>query len=450
MGFKKFTLSIVIRTLFLMLTLLIAVHLTLTPGYLVTTLCLFGLMMYQCFLLVRYVSKTNAELVRFFDAARYADFSQRFEMSNLGAGFSDLGQAFSDILKRIQAVRTEQEKELRHLKALVEHVPVPLMSLHNQGELTLWNNSARRLFGTNPVTKLDDLEQFGPNFKQQIQNLKLGERLLVNIEVDNMSQQLTVNATQLVVAGSAEMLISMQDIRSELDGAQLEAWQDLVRVLTHEIMNSITPVASLAKTAVDLVEDVKTTAQQHPNIVSELDDVTDAVQTVARRSDGLMQFVGSYRRLTRLPPPKKQDMDVTTLFKQVTQIACQYWSEKNLSLKTRVEPESLSILIDVDMVEQMLINLLLNAEQALESTELPQVQLRASLNKRGHVVIEVADNGPGVSKELRQKIFVPFFTTKREGSGVGLALTRQVMIAHGGNVKIKDSEHNGANFVLTF
>ena len=450
MDFKKFTLMIVIRTLFLMITLLLAVQLSLTPGYLVTTLCLFGLMMFQCFALVQYVSKTNAELVRFFDAARYADFSQRFEMKNLGAGFSDLGQAFSDILKRIQAVRTEQEQELRHLKALVEHVPVPLMSLHSQGTITLWNNSARRLFGTNSVTKLDDLRQFGPHFKQQIQNVKIGERQLVNIDVDNMSQQLTISATQLVISGRIEMLISMQDIRSELDGAQLEAWQDLVRVLTHEIMNSITPVASLAKTAVDLVEDVKSSAQQHPELVAELDDVTDAVQTVARRSDGLMQFVGSYRRLTRLPPPKKLNMEVAQLFKQVCQIACQNWVEKGINIRTEISPATLSILIDVDMVEQMLINLLLNAEQALINTESAEVLLKASLNKRGHAVIELCDNGPGVPDELKQKIFVPFFTTKREGSGVGLALTRQVMIAHGGNVKLVDADKGGARFVLTF
>lgn len=449
MGFKRFSIMIALRTSFIMVNLLCLVYLLNLSGYHAATLLLLLLLLYQCSEVVRYVSRTNAELVRFFDAARYADFSQRFELSNLGSGFAELGQAFSDILKRIQQVRAGQEQELKHLKAMVEHVPVPLLSLHSDGEVTLWNNSARRLFGSHQLTKETDFDPFGAVFSQSIKSIKPGQSKLVTLEIDNMQHQLALAATQLVIAGKSELLISMQDIQSELDGVQLQAWQDLVRVLTHEIMNSITPVASLAKTTVDLVEDVKSQLQQ-PEVVEELNDVSDAVNTVARRSDSLMQFVSNYRQLTRLPEANKQQIKVSNLFNQVAQLASQNWSNKGIELKLKVEPESISLHADPDMLEQMLINLLLNAEQALADNDSGIVTLSAFINKRGHTVIEVTDNGPGIADEIKDKVFVPFYTTKREGSGVGLALTRQIMIAHGGTVKLDDAKIGGVKLSLTF
>ena len=450
MGFKKFSLMLTIRTTMIMLTLILMSFLITIPGYHAATLLLTLVLIGQSISTYQFVARTNAELVRFFNAARYADYSQRFELNDIGAGFGELGNAFSDILKRFQEVRANQEEELRHLKAMIEHVPVPLISLHGNQDITLWNNAARRLFGSNKVTRLEDLANFGQAFSQQLGSLSPGERRLVNFTVDGMEHQLTVSSTQIIIAGKAEKLISMQDIQSELDGAQLQAWQDLVRVLTHEIMNSITPVASLAKTAVDLLDDARSKVQGHPDVVEELNDVSDAVHTVARRSDGLTKFVGSYRRLTRLPPPNKKRIKLTNLFEQVNKLATQQWQQKGIQLTTDVSPQGLEIDVDIDMIEQLLLNLLQNAEQALTAVTAPVVKMHASLNKRGHVVIEVADNGPGIDDDIAGKIFVPFFTTKREGSGVGLALTRQVMIAHGGNVKLDKSDTGGALFRLTF
>ncbi|WNC67491.1 ATP-binding protein [Thalassotalea nanhaiensis] len=450
MGFKKFSLMIALRTVVVMLTLILLTFLITTPGYHAATILTSLFLIVQCIMVFRFITKTNAELARFLDAARYADYSQRFEMKNLGAGFGELGNAFTDILKRFQAVRTNQEEELRHLKAMVEHVPVPLMSVHSDGVITLWNNSARRLFGSNHVTKLDDLSQFGEEFANLIKTLQPGERRLVTFEVDDMEQQLTILSTQIIIAGKQEKLMSMQNIQSELDVVQLQAWQDLVRVLTHEIMNSITPVASLSKTAVDLLDDAKSKITDHPDLAESLEDVSDAVHTVARRSDGLTKFVGSYRRLTRLPPPKKKMVKLNDIFSQVTLLGTQQWLDKGISFSSNIQPAELDVNVDKDMIEQLLINLLQNAEQALSHVANPAVTMSAYLNKRGHAVIDIADNGDGVPEEIAKKIFVPFFTTKKEGSGVGLALTRQVMVAHGGNVKLEQSAMGGALFRLTF
>jgi two-component system nitrogen regulation sensor histidine kinase NtrY len=470
MDFKRFSLLIAMRTILAMLTLIFLTQAVMHEGYHATVLLLTAVLVIQFFEIIRFISKTNAELVRFFDAVRHADFSQRFELKSLGTGFDELGSTFTDILKRIQAVRSNQEAELRHIKAVIEHVPVPLLSIDHKGKITLWNNSVRRLFGTNAVTHIDDMAKFNEDFPKKLQGILAGERTLVNITIDDMGHKLIISATEIITATNRETLLSMQDIQSELALAQLQAWQDLVSVLTHEIMNSITPVASLAKTAVDLVQDVQKKTQTlsaiseeipqklAEELSEELDDVLSAVKTVARRSDGLMQFVTSYRRLTRLPCPNKRTVSVATLFDHVSTLAKQNWQQSDIELTCSIVPQALDIHGDADMIEQILLNLLLNAEHALtkvgrsiEQQNLdPQIMLNAFLNVRGHVVIEVADNGKGIEDENMTQIFVPFFTTKKEGSGVGLALTRQVMLAHNGKVAVRNNNQGGATFSLTF
>ena len=466
MDFKRFSLLIAARTILAMLTLILLTQAVMHDGYHATILLLSAVLVIQFFEIIRFISKTNAELVRFFAAVRHADFSQRFELKSLGTGFEELGETFTDILKRIQQVRSNQEAELRHIKAIIEHVPVPLLSIDDQGKITLWNNSVRRLFGTNVVTHIDDMAQFNKEFPKKLKGILAGERTLVHITIDGMEHKLIVSATEIITPTQHETLLSMQDIQSELALAQLQAWQDLVSVLTHEIMNSITPVASLAKTAVDLVEDLQEKAKLLPAITTEvseettkelaeelaedLEDILGAVKTVARRSDGLMQFVTSYRQLTRLPSPNKKVIQVAALFSHVESLTKQDWQEKNIELTSTITPHALDIFVDTDMVEQILINLLHNAAQALSHTPSAKVSLTAFLNIRGHVVIEVADNGKGIEPDNIQQIFVPFFTTKKEGSGVGLALTRQVMLAHNGKVAVRNNDQGGATFSLTF
>jgi two-component system nitrogen regulation sensor histidine kinase NtrY len=458
MGFSRFSAMLALRLLFIMVALAIVGILILTPGYHAATLLSMIVAAGLTFEVLKFISKTNQELVRFLDAARYGDYGQRFEFKMLGSGFSELGDTFTQILSRFRDDRVEQESELRHLKALLEHVPVPLISVYGDRTVTLWNNAARRLFGTFHPNRVDDLEQFGHEFQDRISRIKAGDRFLVTFHVDGMEQRLTVSASEILVAGKTERLVSLQNIQSELDGVQLSAWQDLVRVLTHEIMNSITPVASLAKTAVDLVDDVSQKVTNQDDLLEELQDAKDAVNTVARRSDSLMTFVSSYRQLTRLPEPSKERVQLRELFDDVCKLSAANWAEKGWSMMINVEPIELDVFADRQMMEQVLINLLRNAENAFEGdgqSDQGRVLLSGSLNRRGHVVIEVADNGPGIDEDVVDRIFVPFYTTRREGSGVGLALSRQVMIAHGGtilfsNVITAEETRGGARFTLVF
>lgn len=450
MGFKKFSFLLIIRLAFIMLTLMGVSQLIIIPGYHAATLLVSGVLIFQAFEVYQFVKRTNEELSRFLDAARYADFSQRFRMHQLGAGFGELGEAFTDILTRFQSARSTQEMEYRHLKALVEHVPVPLLSIEMSGAVQIWNNAARRLFGNVHVAQSADLSQFGDTFEKEATAMKAGERRLISFKTEDLDQKVMLQATQVTIDGRVEKLISIQNIQSELDAAQLQAWQDLVRVLTHEIMNSITPVASLAKTAVDLVDDVAGKVSDKDDVLEELADVKDAVNTVARRSDKLNQFVSSYRSLTRLPPPDKKRVRIADIFEQMETLFKAKWNNDGPELNTIIDPDELDVFADREMLDQVLINMLQNAEQALVDIPDAALTLSARLNKRGHVVMEISDNGNGIDDEIAERIFVPFFTTKREGSGVGLALARQVMIAHGGTISVAKNNHGGAVFTLTF
>jgi two-component system nitrogen regulation sensor histidine kinase NtrY len=450
MGFNTFSAVIGLRTVLIMLTLLVLTYLMVTPGYHAATIALMLVLIFECYSMVKFIVRTNAELVRFLEAARYADYSQRFELTALGAGFSELGDAFADILAGFQANRQKQEEKFRHVKAVVEHLPVPLISIKQDSTVKLWNNAARRLFGASRIATVNDLEQFGNDLVFHLTNIKAGERRLVSFQIDNMAHQLSVSMTDIIVGREEEKLLSLQDIQNELDANQLQAWQDLVRVLTHEIMNSITPVASLAKTAVDLVQDTKEQVKDQPDVLEQLSDIASAVQTVARRSDGLMKFVGSYRKLTRLPPPNRANCKVAECFAQVIEISKQADQKCDTQFRVNIEPSELELNADRAMLEQILINVVKNAQQAMQHTDSPIISIFAGINRRGHMVIEIADNGPGIDDDVKSKIFVPFFTTKKDGSGVGLALTRQVMNAHGGSIKVANSETGGALFTLVF
>jgi nitrogen fixation/metabolism regulation signal transduction histidine kinase len=450
MASSGFVLSLAIRLVLVGATMAGVVWLVLLPGYHSATLLACFALAVLVLSLWRFVSRTNRDLARFLDAVRFGDNSQRFDFEQAGSGFNHLGKAFTRIMDEMRERRTRQEFDLRHLKALIEHVPVPLMTLHADRSVTLQNNAARRLFGAAHVTRVSDLAQFGPAFARSLEEAIPGERQLVTFVVEGAEYRLALAATEIIIDGKRERLISLQDIQSEIDATQAEAWQDLVRVLTHEIMNSITPVTSLAQTASELVDDVVRQAGPDSALARELEDVQSAVDTVSRRSNSLMQFIDSYRQISRLAPPEKKRVSLQDLFDTVTNLARAEWDNAHVTLTTRVEPPGLYVYADRDLLEPVLLNLLRNAWQSTSNLAQPRIELRGRLNQRGNTVIEVEDNGPGVPDEIATRIFVPFFTTREGGSGVGLALARQVMIAHGGFIRLGQADDGGAVFVLTF
>ncbi len=449
MGYRRFSVLLIVRLVLAGIAGGVTVWLFLQPGLHSLTLLSAVLLVGLVGELWWYVSRTNREVTRFLDAARHADYSQRFDFENVGAGFEELANTFSEILEKISAVRSNQEMELRRLRALIDHTPIPLLTIHGDDTITLQNNSARRMFGSAQVARLKDLRQFGVSFYTAVDEAVPGNRELVSFSVDGVEYKLTLATSENIVAGEAIRLVSLQDIQSELDMTQADAWQDLVRVLTHEIMNSITPVRSLATTAAEVVEDIAAKTESDSPIRDDIDDLRDALSTLQKRSNNLMEFVNSYRQLTRLAPPEKKRMPIRQLFESVAKIAAAEWPDSKQILTYDVDPEGLDVYADQVLLEPVLLNLLRNAWQATLNTDNPKIEMQGRFNSRGNVVIDVSDNGPGVPDDLTRKIFVPFFTTKEQGSGVGLALARQVMTAHGGYIRLAQ-DGTGARFTLTF
>jgi signal transduction histidine kinase len=263
--------------------------------------------------------------------------------------------------------------------------------------------------------------------------------------------QLAVYAAEFKLREQKLTLVSIQNIQSELEEKEMEAWQNLIRVLTHEIMNSVTPIASLTATVNDLLTPPSGNQKPGEETSAEaMDDIRGALQTIQKRSEGLLHFVDAYRKLTRIPKPQFQIFSITELFARVGQLMRVQMSGKPIHFHTKVEPESLELTADPELIEQVLINLLLNAIQAVEDQKDARIELAARMDQRGRTIIPVADNGPGIIAEALEKIFIPFFTTKQDGSGIGLSLCRQIMRLHSGTISVHSQPNVETIFTLRF
>ncbi len=450
MAFKYFGLLIILRLAVLSLGITGFVYMFNNPRYHVATFLMFVIVLMLIYELWFFLNKINREILRFLASVRYADFSQSFEFEDTGSRFTELGKTFTEIIEKFKKLRMTQEAELTYLRAMVNHIPVPLMTVKEDGSLSLINNAARRFFGIFQPTKVTDLKEYGEDFYEQLNTCRAGERRMAKISIDDFDTKLSLSLMEVTGSTGTEKLFSIQDIGEEIESTQLGAWQDLVRVLTHEIMNSITPVASLAQTTADIAEDVKQELPDNYPQKREIDKISNAAMTMSRRAANLMQFVSNFRKLTRLPKPKKQTTKVHDLFNHVLNLAEADEANKKIKITADVTPPELEFNVDPEQIEQALINLLRNAEQALNEKEDGEINLKSYLNQRGRITIEVSDNGPGIKEDILNKIFVPYFTTKPEGSGIGLALTRQIMAYHGGFIGVANRQNGGVSFKMTF
>jgi signal transduction histidine kinase len=281
--------------------------------------------------------------------------------------------------------------------------------------------------------------------------LKSRENALVKVEDENELLHLALYASEFKLRGQKYSLVSIQNIHSELEEREMEAWQKLIRVLTHEIMNSITPIASLTSTVSGLIKDTYRKKIEDNKLRNEhLNDIQQALQTIQKRSQGLLHFVDAYRNLTLIPKPNFQIFLIKELFDRIKKLMQANIEQNSIQFKVNVEPETLELTADPELVEQVLINLLLNAFQAVKGRKSARIELNALLDGRGRIIIQVGDNGPGISKENQEKIFIPFFSTKEEGSGIGLSLSRQIIRLHHGSIGVYSEPDVQTIFTLRF
>lgn len=448
MVYRHFRLIATLRIIFIGITSFLFVYLILRTSLYAVTLITGLVVLYQMISLIRYVEKTNKDLSRFLDAIRYEDFSQSFSGPSLGASFDEVKKAFNEVLEKFKQTRSEKEEHFRYLQTVVQHVGIGLLTFQANGDIELINTAAKRLLKVIRLKNIDQLAALNPELVNRLKNMKAGEKALIKVQDNSDLLQLAIYATEFRMRGQKFTLVSIQNIQSELEEKEMEAWQNLIRVLTHEIMNSVTPISSLASTAHSLLE-LEFDAEKKISDET-IKDVRDAVQTIEKRSKGLLHFVESYRKLTRIPRPNFQIFEVAALFDRVTQLMNMHIADAKITFKSGIEPENLELTADAELIEQVLINVLLNAIDAVRNLNHPEIELVSRIDERGRAIIQVIDNGPGIPKEVQEKIFIPFFTTKKNGSGIGLSLSRQILRLHRGTISVQSSSGSRTAVTLRF
>ncbi|MBA2919654.1 sensor histidine kinase [Sphingomonas sp. MAH-20] len=389
-----------------------------------------------------YIQRTNREVARFIEAIRFGDMSASFARPEAGSGFEALGEALDSGIRALRDERSRMADESRFYQAIVDDMPIPLLLVDPEERVEPVGKSARRMFGALSGVRVDDYAQFGAGFAQCLRALQPGQRQLVTMTSEGgQAQRVLLRVAAVHRLGSSHRVVTVQPIQEALNAVEIATQSDLVRVLTHEIMNSMTPVTSLARTAADLMASADCGGDET------IADARAAVETLARRADGVMHFVESYRQISRTPQVNRQVFVAASFGDELRRLFQADWPADRIGFELSVEPETMMLDADPDLLAQVLINLLRNGADAAEAQGAePRVAVRFEAVRGGGATILVDDNGPGIPEGKRSEVFLPFFTTKAKGTGVGLSLARQIVLAHDGTIAIEDSPLGGARF----
>ena len=403
--------------------------------------CLGILAIMAAYQLYLFATNINRKLSRFFESVQYSDFAIKFRSDNiLGPSFSEINQEFNKVLEAFRQTRAEKEANLQYLNTIVQQISTGLLAFDGNGRVELSNGAALRILGIYRLRQLADLRESHPQLFDIIQNLDAGTHQLYRTPND---QPLTINGTQIQMRGKTVKIIALQNIQSELQQQEVEAWQNLTRVLRHEIMNSLTPILSLVGTMQEIVKlDLAPLLPENEAV----QDLSEALHTLQRRSSGMIQFVNAYRDFTSLPKPYMREVELSELLQRTKQLWQESLQEETAQCLITVIPNDLTVFADAAQIEQILINIIKNALEAKAKV----IKIKAFIDVQQRVFVEISDDGLGMEPEALEKIFIPFYTTKKTGSGIGLSLSRQIMQLHNGQLTVLSQPNKGSIFLLKF
>lgn len=447
MTYKKYELSILLRVVIMFAVLCAESYFVVSKQY-IYAIILLPVVVIQVINFYLFHKRAQREVEEFVEAIHYRDFSRHFNVKLAPAGLQPLRNGFNEINGAFKQISREKETQYQYLQKLLEIVNTGILSYDIESGVVVWMNEAlKNLLAIPYLRTIESLDRREPSLTSQIIHLKPGETLITEVHPDKTTIKILLSATAFETEGKTYKLIAFQNINEALDETENNAWQKLLRVLTHEIMNSVAPISSLAGMLKDKLHQ---SLPQLTDTDGSVEDLQTGIDTIHRRSENLIKFVDTYRNLNKIQTLLLTTAYVRDVFENLYQLMEPTLDARGIELDIILKDTDLQLEADMNLMEQVLINLVINAMDAVKDKVHPVISLIGTVNSSAKVVIKVSDNGNGMDKEILDKIFVPFFTTKKTGSGIGLSLCKQIMQLHKGSIAVQSAVGEGTTFTLQF
>jgi signal transduction histidine kinase len=443
MIFKRYEWRILLRVLILFLTLL-TISIIIVNGWYWYLLITVPLVIFELNDLLAFQKKAQNEVEQFVESVHYRDFSRHFDVSQAPSELKPLRKGFNDINSTFKTISRERETQYHYLQKILELVDTGILSYEEEtGDIGWLNESFKKIAGVPYLKTIHSLKKRNETLYEEIMLVKAGENKVVTLTRNKQLIKILLTVSAMRSDDKLYRLLAFQNVSEALDETESKAWQKLLNVMTHEIMNSVAPISSLADT-------LKNWIQRYDGNKTNLEDLELGIDTIKRRSEGLLKFTESYRNLNKITRPDIKSVLVRDLFENLNNLMQPTLAQKNIELDIVLRDMQMAIEMDVSLIEQTLINLLVNAIDAVKEKSEPSITLTAEINANNKPVIKIADNGAGMPPELLDKIFIPFFSTRKAGSGIGLSLCKQIMLLHKGNIQVQSVTGEGSIFTLVF
>lgn len=400
--------------------------------------------------LANYLNTTNRKISYFLESVQNDDSALSFPADSVAPSTRHIYMALRKVNEQIQKLKIESQQKEQYFQTLLEQVATGIVTFDTKGFILHANTAAKKMLGVEVLTHISQLERVSENLYLAVCNIKPFEQKLVSVSSERGIIQLSLKATSFRVRDTDLVLLSIQDIRNELDEKELDSWMKLIRVLMHEIMNSIAPITSLSESLCQYFTIDGRPARPDELTESSIGTTLRGLQVIKDQGNGLMQFVESYRKLTRLPKPEKTNFAFEEIITRIKVLYASLENSDQVKLYVSAHPADIHFYADENQISQVLINLAKNALQANEKNQDGKIYITAGYHADKRPQIKVSDNGPGIPEEILEQIFVPFFTTRENGSGIGLSLSRQIMRLHGGSLQVHSVPGKETVFTMSF
>ena len=406
------------------------------------------LIVVQTTLLIQYINQTNRKIAYFFDAIKNEDFTLRFPEKLSVKSLKELNHSLNMLNAMIQDIHLKKQAQEQYYQEIIKQADIGILTFNKKGHILFANRKIEELFNYTPLNHIKQLSQVDDKLYALFSELNPFERKLIQLTNEREKKQVAIKSTSTTLNNEELILVVAQDIHQELDEKETDSWVRLIRVLTHEIMNTITPITSISESVLKYYQTHKGLIPLEDFTENHIKNTAKGLEVIKEQGNDLMEFVQSYRSFLSLPKPDKSLVIAQRLLDKIKVLMSQENENNHISFELEVNPSELELYIDEKQVSQILINLSKNAFQSLEDQKEGAIKITAGITRDNKKYISVWDNGPGIPPDLIEEIFVPFFTTKNTGTGIGLSLSKQIMHLHGGSMTVISNENT--RFTLVF